>query len=77
MWIDSYRIASTNAANGLSYVRVYNLDGEMVAEVELCRRSPLKYLRSLTRGKHRASMLSQLQAHGVPDDTINKIMTPP
>jgi hypothetical protein len=75
MIIGRYKVSSTSGYGKapLSYVRVYEAY-ELIAEVALCRGSPLKYLQGLTRSKHRDSLRHQLEAKKVPDDVIDKIL---
>jgi hypothetical protein len=60
------KLSSTNpkVSGGKSVVRVY-LNGKMIAEEYVSKRSPVQYLKGLTRSKHLISLERQLISHGL------------
>ena len=63
---DEIKVSSTNpkTTGGKSVIRVYK-NHVKIAEEYVAKRSPLKYLNSLSRSKHFASLEGQLIAHGL------------
>lgn len=51
--MNQFKVSSTNPTKGggKSKVRVY-VNGEMIIEVDVAKRNPVPYLKTLTRGKH-------------------------
>lgn len=62
------RVAQSNpsprSSKSKPTVRVY-LDGNLIAEVEIAKRSPISYLKTLKRSKHFKELERQLLPHGI------------
>lgn len=61
-----FKVSSTNPtkAGSKSKVRVY-VEGKLVIEREIAKRSPVKYLKSLTRSKHLRAIEMAIMPHGL------------
>lgn len=58
-------VTGTNSPTGnKSFFRVYK-DGKKIAEVQVAKRKPVEYLRSLKYSKHFKSLEFQMLPHGV------------
>jgi hypothetical protein len=74
MQILNYNISNTNSTNGgQSFVRVYNDQGEMIAEVGVNKRNPLGYIRGVTNSKHKRSLHEQCLAGGMDEGEFYSI----
>ena len=59
------RISSTNpTGSGKSVVKVY-LNNKLIASVEVAKRNPVQYLKTLKHSKHLVSLERQLLRYGL------------
>lgn len=55
-----YRISNTNGhKQSMSFIRVYNDAGEMVAEQAINKRNPVDYIQGVVNSKHKRQLYAQ------------------
>ena len=69
-----YRIIETHKGNGnkASYVRVYDENKEIIAEVELNQYQPLRYMKQHKKSKYRADLKQQCLNSGMFEEEFEE-----
>lgn len=64
-----YRISNTNGHKAsMSFIRVYNDAGELIAEQAIKKRNPVGYIRGVVNSKHKRELYSQCVEGGMGHD---------
>ena len=65
----SHRISNTNChKQSISFIRVYNDAGEMIAEQAINKRNPVAYIQGVTNSKHKRELYAQCIQGGMSHD---------
>lgn len=64
-----HRISNTNSHKGsMSFIRVYNDAGDMIAEQAINKRNPVNYIQGVTNSKHKREIYAQCIEGGMSHD---------
>lgn len=64
-----FKVSNTNGAKeSMSFIRVYNDNGEMIAEQAINKRNPVGYIQGVTNSNHKRELYAQCVNGGMHND---------